>query len=245
MKAISTPKEVEAREERRIAVPRDLRDEDEHDRERGGDDDRLARDERTPLEPRELARQGAVLGEGVGQASDARDGGRRGRDQDEDPRDPDRDAQRIDRGTRSDPSKAAAIPTSGASSRLPSELGRAVGRRVRGEADRGDRDGDDDHGGRLRRRASAEAFRPGSRASSARFAAVSRPVYASIANGRAKARSLQCCPLANPKAGGERVRREEEHVTSTTSTPWTTRSSTATASDPAWSRVPWPGARRR
>ena len=43
------------------------------------------------------------------------------------------------------------------------------------------------------------SVRPGSRASSARFAAVSRPVYASIASGSAKARSPHSWPLAKPK----------------------------------------------
>ena len=59
------------------------------------------------------------------------------------------------------------------------------------------------------------SVRPGSVASSARFATVSRPVYASIASGSANARSLQSWPLAkpspSPSVSGESRKRDPEH----------------------------------
>ena len=67
--AMQHAERVEAREERGIAVCGELGDEDEADGERGGDQDRLARDDGAPLEPRELARERSVLGERVASAA--------------------------------------------------------------------------------------------------------------------------------------------------------------------------------
>ena len=205
---------VGAGEERRIAVRRDLGDDDRADPERGRDQDRLARDERAPLEARELARKRAVLGERVREAGDARDRRRRGGEQDERARDADRHPQRVDedagqlaverggdaderRFSHSSPS-AVSPPVTGYADR-PMAAIRTVTSTTSPIAEKSERG----------------SARPGSRASSARLATVSRPVYASIASGSAKARSPHSWPLAKPRpsrsVSGESEEREPEH----------------------------------
>ena len=144
---------VEAREERGVAVGAELGHEDEHDREPGRQRDRLARNDCAALEPRELARKRAVLRERVREPGDPRERGRRGSDEDEDARDPDRDLERVDDevGKRSverrrDPEERQLEPLL-AERRLP------VLDRIGGEADRADehRHDDDEPDGREER----------------------------------------------------------------------------------------------
>ena len=112
----------------------------------------------------------------------------------------------------SSPSNAAAMPTSGASSHSSPS---AVSPPVTGYADRpmAAISTVTSTTSPIAEKSERGSVRPGSRASSARFAAVSRPVYASIASGSAKARSPHSWPLAKPKPSRSVSGREEERGT--------------------------------
>ena len=87
---------IGAREEGRVVLAEDPRHDHDRDRHRPGREQRLARDERAPLETAELAGQHPVLGHRPPEPGAPRDRRRRSREQDQRAGQPDDDAQHVD-----------------------------------------------------------------------------------------------------------------------------------------------------
>ena len=200
---------VEAREEGRVAAGRELRQQDEPDRERRGDRDRLARHDRSALEARELPRQRPVLGQRVRQARDARERRRRGTDEDQHTGDPHRDLERIHEESGERPVERRRDADERCLQPFLSERGLAVRHGVCGETDRTDEHGHhDDEPDRGEERSRQRATRLGRLLGEVRNGLETR-----VREHREWQREREVAPVlaareAEPLA--ERLRREQE-----------------------------------